>query len=197
MRDISQQNQLNPCCCVFPGWACARSPSHSLRGLTGIAQAPPFPGVSQVAKAWGKAVRIALGYQVSAISHPCHGVKFWPLGRWGGCGFPKLPMQQGTCHRMQVCSKWCWQPFCRGSAISLSFKERLKEAEEVYKAGIENCPESSDLHNNYGVFLVDTGKWEGARDFSLSAFFALIYFIQQYTSKKVSKASKAIDVPPW
>lgn len=32
------------------------------------------------------------------------------------------------------------------------------EAEEVYKAGIENCPESSDLHNNYGVFLVDTGK---------------------------------------
>ncbi|XP_010712673.1 protein O-mannosyl-transferase TMTC1 [Meleagris gallopavo] len=40
--------------------------------------------------------------------------------------------------------------------------ERLKEAEEVYKAGIENCPESSDLHNNYGVFLVDTGAPERA-----------------------------------
>uniref|UniRef100_A0A8C0UUG4 dolichyl-phosphate-mannose--protein mannosyltransferase n=1 Tax=Cyanistes caeruleus TaxID=156563 RepID=A0A8C0UUG4_CYACU len=40
--------------------------------------------------------------------------------------------------------------------------ERLKEAEEVYKAGIENCPESSDLHNNYGVFLVDTGSPEKA-----------------------------------
>jgi Tfp pilus assembly protein PilF len=37
-------------------------------------------------------------------------------------------------------------------------KERFKEAEEVYQAGIKNCPDSSDLHNNYGVFLVDSGK---------------------------------------
>lgn len=83
-------------------------------GLTGTAQAPPFPGFPQVAKAWGKAVWTALGYQMAAIAHPCHGVKFWPLGRWGGCGLPKLPMQQGSCHRMQVCSKWCWHPFCHG-----------------------------------------------------------------------------------
>lgn len=37
-------------------------------------------------------------------------------------------------------------------------KERFKEAEEIYQAGIKNCPDSSDLHNNYGVFLVDTGE---------------------------------------
>ncbi|XP_056366593.1 protein O-mannosyl-transferase TMTC1 isoform X3 [Oenanthe melanoleuca] len=47
-------------------------------------------------------------------------------------------------------------------ASLLAEQERLKEAEEVYKAGIENCPESSDLHNNYGVFLVDTGSPERA-----------------------------------
>ncbi|ETE66199.1 Transmembrane and TPR repeat-containing protein 1, partial [Ophiophagus hannah] len=41
-------------------------------------------------------------------------------------------------------------------ASLLAEQEQLKEAEEVYQAGIENCPESSDLHNNYGVFLVDT-----------------------------------------
>lgn len=44
-------------------------------------------------------------------------------------------------------------------ANSFCVKDQLKEAEEVYRAGIENCPESSDLHNNYGVFLVDTGKY--------------------------------------
>lgn len=38
------------------------------------------------------------------------------------------------------------------------FKERFKEAEEIYLAGIKKCPDSSDLHNNYGVFLVDTGE---------------------------------------
>ncbi|XP_042323572.1 protein O-mannosyl-transferase TMTC1 isoform X5 [Sceloporus undulatus] len=43
-----------------------------------------------------------------------------------------------------------------------STQDQLKEAEEVYQAGIENCPESSDLHNNYGVFLVDTGSPETA-----------------------------------
>ena len=37
-------------------------------------------------------------------------------------------------------------------------KERFKEAEEIYLAGIKKCPDSSDLHNNYGVFLVDTGE---------------------------------------
>lgn len=29
----------------------------------------------------------------------------------------------------------------------------------MYQAGISSCPDSSDLHNNYGVFLVDTGEW--------------------------------------
>ncbi|KAG8138328.1 hypothetical protein E2320_004231 [Naja naja] len=43
-------------------------------------------------------------------------------------------------------------------ASLLAEQEQLKEAKEVYQAGIENCPESSDLHNNYGVFLVDTGS---------------------------------------
>lgn len=28
----------------------------------------------------------------------------------------------------------------------------------MYLKGIENCPDNSDLHNNYGVFLVDAGK---------------------------------------
>uniref|UniRef100_A0A3Q4FYD6 dolichyl-phosphate-mannose--protein mannosyltransferase n=1 Tax=Neolamprologus brichardi TaxID=32507 RepID=A0A3Q4FYD6_NEOBR len=36
--------------------------------------------------------------------------------------------------------------------------KRFSEANEVYLKGIENCPDSSDLHNNYGVFLVDTGQ---------------------------------------
>ncbi|XP_030005308.1 protein O-mannosyl-transferase TMTC1 [Sphaeramia orbicularis] len=39
-------------------------------------------------------------------------------------------------------------------------KKRFAEANEVYLKGIENCPDSSDLHNNYGVFLVDTGEGE-------------------------------------
>ncbi|XP_029016223.1 protein O-mannosyl-transferase TMTC1 isoform X2 [Betta splendens] len=39
-------------------------------------------------------------------------------------------------------------------------QKRLSEANEVYLKGIENCPDSSDLHNNYGVFLVDTGEGE-------------------------------------
>ncbi|XP_077354800.1 protein O-mannosyl-transferase TMTC1 isoform X2 [Festucalex cinctus] len=39
-------------------------------------------------------------------------------------------------------------------------QKRFTEAHEMYLKGIENCPDSSDLHNNYGVFLVDTGKEE-------------------------------------
>uniref|UniRef100_A0A4W5K4W9 Transmembrane O-mannosyltransferase targeting cadherins 1 n=1 Tax=Hucho hucho TaxID=62062 RepID=A0A4W5K4W9_9TELE len=37
-------------------------------------------------------------------------------------------------------------------------QKRYVEANEVYLQGIESCPDSSDLHNNYGVFLVDTGE---------------------------------------
>ncbi|XP_034434594.1 protein O-mannosyl-transferase TMTC1 isoform X5 [Hippoglossus hippoglossus] len=37
-------------------------------------------------------------------------------------------------------------------------QKRFPEANEVYLKGIENCPDNSDLHNNYGVFLVDTGE---------------------------------------
>ncbi|XP_061921597.1 protein O-mannosyl-transferase TMTC1 isoform X2 [Entelurus aequoreus] len=39
-------------------------------------------------------------------------------------------------------------------------QKRFAEANEMYLKGTENCPDSSDLHNNYGVFLVDTGKEE-------------------------------------
>ncbi|XP_074554804.1 protein O-mannosyl-transferase TMTC1 [Halichoeres trimaculatus] len=39
-------------------------------------------------------------------------------------------------------------------------QKRFTEANEVYLKGIENCPDSSDLHNNYGVFLVDAGEGE-------------------------------------
>uniref|UniRef100_A0A8C7XXQ8 dolichyl-phosphate-mannose--protein mannosyltransferase n=1 Tax=Oryzias sinensis TaxID=183150 RepID=A0A8C7XXQ8_9TELE len=39
-------------------------------------------------------------------------------------------------------------------------QERFVEAKEVYIKGIKNCPDSSDLHNNYGVFLVNTGEGE-------------------------------------
>ncbi|KAJ3612107.1 hypothetical protein NHX12_020384 [Muraenolepis orangiensis] len=41
-------------------------------------------------------------------------------------------------------------------------QKRFAEATEVYRRGIETCPESSDLHNNYGVFLVDTGEGDRA-----------------------------------
>eukprot|EP00063_Salmo_salar_P033773 XP_014008608.1 PREDICTED: transmembrane and TPR repeat-containing protein 1-like isoform X2 [Salmo salar] len=37
-------------------------------------------------------------------------------------------------------------------------QKRFAEANEVYLQGIESCPDSSDLHNNYGVFLVDIGE---------------------------------------
>ncbi|PWA22170.1 hypothetical protein CCH79_00019335, partial [Gambusia affinis] len=37
-------------------------------------------------------------------------------------------------------------------------QKRFAEANEMYLNGIENCPDNSDLHNNYGVFLVDTGE---------------------------------------
>ncbi|XP_068611588.1 protein O-mannosyl-transferase TMTC1 [Brachionichthys hirsutus] len=37
-------------------------------------------------------------------------------------------------------------------------QKRFAEANEIYLAGVENCADSSDLHNNYGVFLVDTGE---------------------------------------
>uniref|UniRef100_H3CJ21 dolichyl-phosphate-mannose--protein mannosyltransferase n=1 Tax=Tetraodon nigroviridis TaxID=99883 RepID=H3CJ21_TETNG len=43
-------------------------------------------------------------------------------------------------------------------------QKRFFEAKEVYLKGIEKCPENSDLHNNYGVFLVDTGEDERAVD---------------------------------
>ncbi|KAI3366519.1 hypothetical protein L3Q82_000650 [Scortum barcoo] len=42
-----------------------------------------------------------------------------------------------------------------------SEQKRFAEANEVYLKGIENCPDSSDLHNNYGVFLVDTVQCPG------------------------------------
>ncbi|MGH0124115.1 UNVERIFIED_CONTAM: hypothetical protein FKN15_016128 [Acipenser sinensis] len=41
-------------------------------------------------------------------------------------------------------------------------KKRFEEANKIYLGGIENCPDSSDLHNNYGVFLVDTGDGDRA-----------------------------------
>lgn len=48
---------------------------------------------------------------------------------------------------------------CNVSVILSTFpQKRFFEAKEVYLKGIEKCPENSDLHNNYGVFLVDTGE---------------------------------------
>ncbi|KAK0135038.1 Transmembrane and TPR repeat-containing protein 1 [Merluccius polli] len=41
-------------------------------------------------------------------------------------------------------------------------QKRFAEANEVYQRGIHSCPDSSDLHNNYGVFLVDTGEGDRA-----------------------------------
>ncbi|XP_068162531.1 protein O-mannosyl-transferase TMTC1 isoform X2 [Antennarius striatus] len=46
------------------------------------------------------------------------------------------------------------------SLASLYADQRFAEANEIYLKGIENCADSSDLHNNYGVFLVDTGEGE-------------------------------------
>ncbi|KAJ8373507.1 hypothetical protein SKAU_G00040870 [Synaphobranchus kaupii] len=50
------------------------------------------------------------------------------------------------------------------SSLASLFAEqkRFAEANEIYLQGIESCPDSSDLHNNYGVFLVDTGDSERA-----------------------------------
>ncbi|XP_064200587.1 protein O-mannosyl-transferase TMTC1-like [Anguilla rostrata] len=50
------------------------------------------------------------------------------------------------------------------SSLASLFAEqkRFAEANDIYLQGIENCPDSSDLHNNYGVFLVDTGDSERA-----------------------------------
>lgn len=48
------------------------------------------------------------------------------------------------------------------SLLAEQLKERFKEAEDIYQAGIKNCPDSSDLHNNYAVFLVDSGFPEKA-----------------------------------
>lgn len=42
----------------------------------------------------------------------------------------------------------------------LPAQKRLDRAKEVYLQGIERCPDSPDLHNNYGVFLVDTGQFD-------------------------------------
>lgn len=47
----------------------------------------------------------------------------------------------------------------------LIFQKRFAEAKEMYLKGIERCPENSDLHNNYGVFLVDTGQTISADHF--------------------------------
>uniref|UniRef100_A0A8C5HNG2 dolichyl-phosphate-mannose--protein mannosyltransferase n=1 Tax=Gouania willdenowi TaxID=441366 RepID=A0A8C5HNG2_GOUWI len=46
------------------------------------------------------------------------------------------------------------------SLASLYAEQVRREAKEVYLKGIQNCPDSSDLHNNYGVFLVNTGEGE-------------------------------------
>lgn len=47
---------------------------------------------------------------------------------------------------------------CNPVILSTLPQKRFFEAKEVYLKGIEKCPENSDLHNNYGVFLVDTGE---------------------------------------
>ncbi|XP_051817070.1 protein O-mannosyl-transferase TMTC1 isoform X3 [Antechinus flavipes] len=69
-------------------------------------------------------------------------------------------------HRLYIGYIVTYLPFIRLLAIWKRGKVRTEElfqrAEEVYQAGIKNCPESSDLHNNYGVFLVDTGTPENA-----------------------------------
>ncbi|MBN3273182.1 TMTC1 protein, partial [Polyodon spathula] len=50
------------------------------------------------------------------------------------------------------------------SSLASLFAEQkqFEEANKIYLHGIENCPDSSDLHNNYGVFLVDTGDGDRA-----------------------------------
>ncbi|XP_063073014.1 protein O-mannosyl-transferase TMTC1 isoform X2 [Engraulis encrasicolus] len=47
-------------------------------------------------------------------------------------------------------------------------QKRFAEANETYLQGIENCPDSSDLHNNYGVFLVDTDGERAAEHYQLA-----------------------------
>lgn len=47
---------------------------------------------------------------------------------------------------------------CNPAILGTFPQKRFFEAKEVYLQGIEKCPENSDLHNNYGVFLVDTGE---------------------------------------
>ena len=54
---------------------------------------------------------------------------------------------------------WFIPVFILYSFLLLLPQKRFAEANEVYVKGIENCPDSSDLHNNYGVFLVDTGEF--------------------------------------
>ncbi|KAG9342638.1 hypothetical protein JZ751_016075 [Albula glossodonta] len=55
----------------------------------------------------------------------------------------------------------CSHGYLIGWLANIGIK-RFAEANEIYLQGIENCPDSSDLHNNYGVFLVDTGDGERA-----------------------------------
>lgn len=79
---------------------------------------------------------------------------------------------QGPLHSKYSANTFCFSHFIQAVVdffffLAFSFivflcsllKEKVKEAEEIYQAGIKNCPDSSDLHNNYGVFLVDTGKY--------------------------------------
>lgn len=52
-----------------------------------------------------------------------------------------------------------WKKSCiKLKPACVLLQKRFAEAKEIYSKGIENCPDSSDLHNNYGVFLVDTGQ---------------------------------------
>lgn len=72
---------------------------------------------------------------------------------------------QTTNKNIHTCITCC---YCAWKAVVTLFspfwlffvlpQKRFSEANEVYLKGIENCPDSSDLHNNYGVFLVDTGE---------------------------------------
>ncbi|XP_058481831.1 protein O-mannosyl-transferase TMTC1 isoform X2 [Solea solea] len=95
-------------------------------------------------------------YRKALVTNPQHNRALFNLGN--------LLKSQGKEKEAEalLIDSICFGPHFADAYSSLASlyaeQKRFSEANAVYLKGLENCPDNSDLHNNYGVFLVDTGK---------------------------------------
>uniref|UniRef100_A0AAZ3RJK5 dolichyl-phosphate-mannose--protein mannosyltransferase n=1 Tax=Oncorhynchus tshawytscha TaxID=74940 RepID=A0AAZ3RJK5_ONCTS len=68
-------------------------------------------------------------------------------------------------------------------------QKRFAEANDVYLQGIESCPDSSDLHNNYGVFLVDTGEFRWVAHYQHAVRLKPVHYVAMVNLGRLLRSS--------